>query len=534
MNERPDCTRRPLCIAIVWEPSQADHLAEARKPDTIVFPISQKSYAAARNHGLNLTSIPFWRALDRLNLDELDARADAELAQALDRGDPRAHFDRPAIWHSAREAGYLAYATRTAIEIFKPDFIGIDGNTSTTNVSAISEACASAGVELVRHPYAQPSALANSSTPAPLTAEKRQAPFRPTSDWILLIAIAVSDLGWVLSELVRERRSIVMLVDERYSGDSQAVSALAQRLGGITILRVQDEVSNSYSELDDNSKYAHEFRVLLQRLCQNAPSEIVLSDLCRTETAEALKFARKSGISTRMLAHGGAPMVGPYRFTQSERDGVKVLVWTASAARNYGGTSVISSPRRLRPGLLKRWARLGLRALSLRPGSIRIGVVVTTDSLFSAPECALAPLFESFRRLVEGAAQIGATFKVRLRRLEDHPDIWSDFVPLGAPVEFEHSDGRPFVAFARDCDLLVELGSESTAFLEAAANGVPYVRVGAPRSARLRFNRDANLVPRLEALDPWRTLRDLAISPLRRTILALHQFRWVQQETKSN
>jgi hypothetical protein len=84
------------------------------------------------------------------------------------------------------------------------------------------------------------------------------------------------------------------------------------------------------------------------------------------------------------------------------------------------------------------------------------------------------------------------------------------------------------MAFARACDLIVELGSESSAQLEAASAGSPYVRIDAPLPTPQRFLREAGQAPQLTIADVAALLR----SPVRRALLGLRQYRALERDTR--
>jgi len=160
-----------------------------------------------------------------------------------------------------------------------------------------------------------------------------------------------------------------------------------------------------------------------------------------------------------------------------------------------------------------------------------IGVVVTSDALFAAPEFDLDAMLRAFASMVGGMRESGWRMRVRLRSTEDSADFFRS-IPDQTSIDFEDNANRGFVAFARECDLIVELGLESSAFLEAAGSCIPYLRIGSPRASRIRFARPNALVPRLDADHPWMDLAPYLHSRTKRLRLALTQNAWLVTETR--
>ncbi|RYD62869.1 MAG: hypothetical protein EOP84_34170, partial [Verrucomicrobiaceae bacterium] len=237
------------------------------------------------------------------------------------------------------------------------------------------------------------------------------------------------------------------------------------------------------------------------------PTMGVISDLRRTETVVALQKLNAARIPVRIVAHSGASMQEPYRFDRNELGSASLEVWTATAARDYGKADV-AAPRRVRTLPARRLSRM-VRRSNLQRGSVHIGVVITSAAQFSAPEHDLAELRDSFSLLTSGLAMHGSTMTVRLRHHEDSELFWRTAAPAGAGMTFEHSGTRSSVAFLRDADIVVELGSETSMFLEAAGNFVPYVRLENASLMGRRFRWSERVVPRLDPQAPWASLTGL-------------------------
>jgi hypothetical protein len=323
-------------------------------------------------------------------------------------------------------------------------------------------------------------------------------------------------------------KNLLLVIDALTSGDLPALYETCLRRGDVRLLPLWRATTRSYSERGDNAIFAEEVASLFDRLVSAKPELAVMCDLRRVETIVALRQLKKASVPVMMIGHSGASMQDPYRFSAQELADTEIRPWTHSAARDYGST-LVETPRRVRTSPPRRLMRaiVGTLASFKRRN---IGVVVTTAAGYAAPEHDLAELFDSFQRLV-AASSDSIQFIVRLREHEDDADVWRTVVNGAGNVRFESSSARPIVDFVRQCELLVEVGSESTAFLEAAANFTPYVRIGQPVRGAARFGRSAQLVPRLDPLKPYDRFAFYERSWRRRMKLALQQHQWLLNET---
>lgn len=506
-------------IALLWRPDQAAVLKTQVAPDVRTFPLSQKTCAAALAAGLPNVDTRYFERLERIDLSRLRDVAEAAVRDHENRHGPALH--RPAIWHNAYEAAFVADAAGLLLGTTPTAFI-VASHEGEPETDALAALCAARGVALKRlsqSPVTRPRAPLG--VPHDIAFDDAAHAAR-TGPWRLLVAVAVSDLGDQLRKAAR-RGDVVLAVDAEASGDADAISALARTLGNVSILPLSTGDAR-FDERGDNAAYAADVTAQLARALARRPEEVIVSDLRRVETALAVRAARACGAPVRLHAHSASVMAAPYRFDEPD---LRRSVWTRSA-RALDNADMVDCPRAIRPPATHRAARLAQRlarhvARMFAPP--RIGFVVTTNKLFVAPEAPLAPMIRSLNAMHAAAPR--AQVLLRLRRLEDSVVVWRLALP-GVDFTSETRDDRPFIAFARDCDLIVELGSESSAFLEAAAVGAPYVRVDASPPGIRRFNRPVGLVPQL-SISEAAALLD---APFRRLALGVRQFRALERDTR--
>lgn len=524
----------PPRLALLWRPEDAAALATVMGTEVDeVFPVSQKTYSAALAAGLKLSSPIFSNALSSISLDTIDHAAERAVALAVARNDPRGDFDRTALWHNAREMAFLKRAMVEAIRTVRPSALVAVGDVNDAEAQAVARlasrlklACTlitpSARAGPIRQEILDP--------PSHLVADL--GTLSRTGGWTCVLGIGATDWQLLLRQLRRPGYPIVVIADERHSGDLAALYKAAAQGSGPYVLPLWRETTRRYAERGDNSGYAADVRAVISKAISARPSQAAICDIRRTETAVAVECFRRSQVPLTIFAHAGASMMMPYRFSDTELGGARILVWTATAARDYGGAKV-EAPRRIRTDALHRAGRLAQRMeRAVAPHGPRcVGVVMTSDALFAAPEFDLDAMLRAFATLADGLRDTGWRMRVRLRSTEDSPDFFRS-VPGLPHVDFEDNAARDFVAFARECDLVVELGSESSAFLEAAGSGVPYLRTGSPRASRTRFGRPSSVVPRLDANNPWTDLAPYLNAPLKRLWLAKVQSAWLMKETR--
>lgn len=503
-------------VAFLWRPEQAAALRARLAAEDRVVPLSQKSLAAALREGLANVDTSYFHTLEAIDLGALRAQADDAVRRHEALYGPA--LDRPAIWHNAHESGFVAAAASLVLARMPDAPVLCASAEAEPEFAALQATCAASGRKLECLPLSQ----------AVLEAVPQQAPadllfsdavhvadHRP---WRLVVAVALADLADQMRAAARHGR-VVVAMDADASGDATDIHALARAIGGVSILPLGD-ARRRFDERGDNTLYANLVERQLAAAFTRPPVEVVVSDLRRVETELAVRAARASGAPITLRAHGGGIAVLPYRF---EDDDVKRNVWT-QRARKLDGADRVSAPRAIRPPPPHRLARIALRALRLgqRP---QLGVVVTSGELFAAPEAHLAPMIEAFGALCAGLPEVDIV--LRLRRLEDCEAAWRAALP-DASFAVETRDKRPFIAFARSCDAIVEIGSESTTFIEAAANAVPYIRVDAPPAWLKRFDRPEGLVPHYAV----EAIKALLNSPMRRVALGLRQFREIERDTR--
>ena len=110
-------------------------------------------------------------------------------------------------------------------------------------------------------------------------------------------------------------------------------------------------------------------------------------------------------------------------------------------------------------------------------------------------------------------------FKVRLR--------WDEggecFFNTSAPISFEDQNDRPLIQFIRECDLLVEVGLQSSSFGEAHADACPYFRIDAPELLRSRFGATSSVFV-AERTRLWKQLAPYVESRYMQLKLGLSQY----------
>lgn len=527
----PEAENRRLVI--VWAERHMAALQACLRPGDLLFPLTPRISGSVPSEMRDrLAQLPFWSLVATEDLDAADAVADAYLAELRLRLAGRADYDRTSLWHSRRESEFTRVVMRRALGALAPVQVVLPSE-SDGIAQGIQDACGELGMGLERVPIDIKRLIsARSRAPLPPTALRIEASelLKVTRDWVLVLAIGLRDIHSILDNLRRDGRLIVVAMDETYSGDHEPLYALSAQLKTVRIAALWEATSSCFSELGDNSLYARDTEAALRPFFAASPEEVVLSDVRRPDTVACLRLAREHGTPIGFRAHGGAPMHGPYRFSQEERRGAKIEVWTRMAAQNYGGDVQVRAPPRLRPGFVKSAARLALRASKVPIGLRKIGIVVTTDTLHVAPDCDINAVHAVFVDIARKAPET-VILILRLRPLEESPSFWRSLAPERRNLRIELTTDRSFAAFARECDLVVELGSESSTFLEAAANAVPYVRIDDPRASATRLQRPAELVPRLPSGSAWSALALLASRPVKRALTALAQFAWLMRET---
>lgn len=518
---------------IVWADRHLAALQARLRPGDLLLPLTPRiSGSVPPGMRDRPAQPPFWSLVATEDLDAADAVADAYLAELRLSPAGCADYDRTSLWHARREYEFTRLVMRRALGIFAPVQVVLPTE-SDGIAQGIQDACGELGVDIERVPL-DPEGITRARPPAPLppTALRIEASelLEVPRDWVLVLAIGLRDIHSILGDLRRDGRLIVVAMDETYSGDHEPLYALAAQLRTVRIAALWEATSARFSELGDNSLYARDTEEALRPFFAASPEKVVLSDVRRPDTVTCLRLAREHGTPISFRAHGGAPMRGPYRFSQEERRGTQNEVWTRIAAQNYGGDVRVRAPLRLRPGFFKSAARLALRAAKLPVGSPKIGFVVTTDTLHVAADCDINAVHAVFADIAREAPE-SVTLILRLRPLEESPAFWRSLAPERRNLRIELATDRSFAAFARACDLVVELGSESSTLLEAAANAVPYVRIGDARPSVTRLQRPTELVPRLPSDSAWSALALLARRPMKRVRIALSQFRWLMHET---
>lgn len=503
-------------IALLWRPEQAEALRTRLAPDVRTMPLSQKSCAAASAAQLPNLDVRYFDVLQDIDLSALRSAADDAVRARESAGGST--LDRPAVWHNAHETAFVRAAAQLMLLQDTVRSVTCVSDPDEPEVVALTQICTAHGVHLDNIALARPSPIAATlSVPADLVFSDAHhaSDSRP---WRFILAVALADLGDQMRKAAKTG-AVVLAVDADASGEAGAIQSLARAVWNTKILSLSTDGA-AYRERGDNTAYAAEVERQLARAFVRAPVQVIISDLRRVETELAVRAAPACGLRPILRAHGGGVMETPYRFEDAD---VARSVWT-NGARQLDHADFVESPRTLRPPLPHRLARLALRAdrLLARP---RIGVVVTTGELFAAPESHLAPMIEAFGKLCAAAGD--ADVILRLRRLEDCGDVWSAALP-GAKFAIETRDDRPFIPFARSCDLIVELGAESSAQLEAAANGVPCVRIDAPPAWLRRFLREGDIVPQLAVAQ----VADLLRSPARCVALGLRQYPAVERDTR--
>jgi hypothetical protein len=514
-------------LGLFWQPEQAAPLADALGDRDILLPLSQRAYAAGTN--LRSSNVPrFWEVIRGLDLSVVEDAAAKAIARVVDSDALQTCIDRPAIWHNAREAAYVGLATRKAIAYYKPEQVFVLGN--APEAIAVQSESVSLGVDVTVLPHTP---RYTTSEPPPEPPESLVTPStdfsRSPGPWVIVLGTAMGDWGHNIPRLTRGSRKLALLIDAKDSGELSALYAFCSRRADVRLVPLWRETTLQFLERGDNREYAKQIGRVVDNVLKAKPVLGVVSDLRRAETVVTLRKLNQANVPPLILVHSGAAMADPYRFHAKERGDAKIEAWTTSAALDYGN-AIVAAPRRIRTTLPKRMVRLIGRGTVLRPRP-RIGVVVTTAALFATPEYDLAELLDSFARLVAGSETHEATVMVRLRSHEDCESVWNLATAGGDNIDFEYSDSRPAIAFVRDADVIIEVGSETTMFLEAAGNFVPYMRMGTSSRLGRRFKRDERIVPSLEAAEPWRDLGPLAKSRRKRLILSLRQHRWLMKET---
>lgn len=503
-------------IALLWRPEQADALRARLGPENHTFPLSQKCYAAACAAGLPNVDDSYFRLLGRLDIPGLRQTADEAVHDH--EAQHGASLDRPSIWHNSYEAAFVRAAAEALLVDKGATSIVCAAYADEPELAALAQLCAARGVPLAHATLARPSATLNTLViPADLQFldGDQQTTGRP---WRFLLAVALVDLADQMRKAAR-KGPVVVALEADASGDAHAIYALARALGDTRILPLAPSGAR-FDERGDNTTYAAEVHRQIARAFAHAPIEAIVSDLRRVETELTARAAHAIGVHTIVHAHSGSVMAMPYRFDEAD---ITRSVWTHSA-RKLDHAQIVDCPRSIRPPPSRRLVRLALRAQRVFAKPC-VGVVVTTNELFAAPEAPLALMIDAFGKLC--AATAGSTVILRLRRLEDAAEVWRAALP-DADFVVETRNDRPFIPFARACDLIVELGSQSSAFLEASANAVPYVRLDAPPPWLKRVYRPDGLVPQITPGEAAALLR----SPGRRAALGLRQFRALERDTR--
>ena len=515
-------------LGVFWRPDQAIRLSEVLGPGDLLLPLSQLCYAAAID--LRPDIVPqFWEVLRDLDLGKVEQTASSAIHHAITSNDARADIDRPAIWHNAREAAYVFQAVEIIITTYHPAELVLVGASPESEAAQTAARLFGTPIRTLEASPETSDAIAAFDPPSPLGIRASDLSTL-SGKWIVALGTGLGDWGHNIPKWTRPGSTLVILLDAQHSGNLPALYAFCANRSDVRLVALWNETMHHFRERGNNRQYADRLAQVLDLVVAAHPAMGIISDLRRTETVIALQKLNAARIPVRVVAHSGASMREPYRFDGDELGSAQLEVWTASAAADYGKAKV-AAPRRVRTLPARRVSRF-VRRTNLRIGNVHVGIVITTAAQFAAPEHNLVELRDSFARLASSLASNGSRMTVRLRHGEDSEQFWKTATPAGADVAFEHSGMRSSIAFLRDADIIVEIGSETSMFLEAAGNFVPYVRLENTSLTGRRFGWNERAVPRLDPHAPWHVLATFVKSKRARVLLAIRQHHWLLRETR--
>lgn len=509
--------------------ADAPRMAASAKNGVRIFPLSQTAYAAARTAGQELVGGDIWKVLSSVDLTELDKAADKAVRVAIESGDIVSSIDRAALWHRTRESAYVRAVATRAIEVFAPDKVLLTGDDEWAR-KPVANVCKEFGIQTADLTPSLGSApiAPRPDPPASQTADLQNLP--SGEEWGLVIGVGVTDWNSVLFEIARRDGPTLIIIDPQSSGNLGELYRVCRGNRNIRFLPLWLHLASSYQEAGDNSGYIDALKILFGRLAEARPNWGLSSDMNRPEIVLALDMLNTRGAHATILSHSSTPMQFPYALDPEMIAGATTIAWIRSAADPERAT-IIRTPPRIRTSAPKRLARLLTRTPSFTGHARKIGLVVTTGAFIASPQQNLQEMFEAAQALAKFTAKASLKLAIRVREKEDDPELWRSFTSPNANATVETSGERPAIAFLRSCDLVLELGTASTAFLEAAGNFVPYIRLSPNDHTGRAGLRPHGLVPIAQIDNLEESLGAYLRSGGRRLNLAGKQHRWLLAET---
>jgi hypothetical protein len=515
-------------IAPIWCLEQIEALRDSDFGHIVNFPISQKAYGGVTAAGLRCHPIPYWQITQDLQPTGLDSAANALAGKSCEPNDPMGIF--PSLWRDARDQVYIEAVTSRLISLCEHDLeIVAIGPKDCQLVTALKRACNIAGCHVTSIPTMRSDhrPITMHITPDVLLADLKE--LQP-GKWMLCIATGLADIVRIMHTASRSSLPLIIACEPYASGNLAQLQELAIRLGNIRFWPLTNSDTPRFLENGDNREYASHINNEIHHLIARKPAALTISDICRPETACALLALLNSKTPITMSGHSACAMLPPFRFSQAEIDRCELECWTLTAKRGYQRGIVIPPDKYVSKSRLAKIFPIVELALLFRKQRRAIGIVVTTDELSVASDCIFQEMLNYARGIVVAARQENVKLIIRLRGNEDHAAAWNSIIATGDTVDFETQSDRSFREFAISCDMLIELGQESSAFYESAVLGTPYLRMGPVPAHRIYYGRGDDVVPQLDLDNLVADTAKWITAHWRLRAVALRQIKWVKRD----
>lgn len=566
MRRAGDCpamnSRNGRLIFLAWD---AFHAAvfdaiSIEYPSAQYFPINQKAAAPvleARN-GLDLP--PFWTLYSAADLDRIDRSADSYVAQWGETPEYELNIARGWIW--ARECAHLNNLLDALERLLgeKPSYLvpqGINDRRTSWHDGFLApiaamriRAAGGARVDWVKLPDSIRESVRDESWEFP-----RELP--SGTAWILLSTFALPDLMHHVSVLLQGHSATIRLLVDPSDPLPQAVldSVLIRSNPRVQIIWMGRDLSDhGCGDQGDGIWTMDRWIINTGPACGKLMKQLglvvnephlqscIVSDHHSPQTAVLRELCSEIGVPVYYIPHSTWPMQGAFSalrgadpknsiFFAATRRGVKHL------SAHYG--ALVNRRPMPSPRYTPMIGRFWRKTKSLLCGSVRtelnIGIVITSGEDLSAPDI---PVFDLAADLDLLIATIRSTSRmvnifIRLRENEDRPAVFR-FLSDSArhhSITWESTADRTSMAFIREMDLVIELGTWGSMMFENFSQFTPYLHVGGGGARRTGYAVSGPVVPCIRADGIGKGIPPYIESVWRRNALAVIQYGYFLTQT---